>query len=96
MQRFLKVSQLANYMMSEGSLVYSPITFGHTLATFEALPTDFAFWKNHCLSFLKHWAEELHILTLSGWDCSIGVLAEIQEAKSLGLPIVYVEPTEII
>lgn len=95
-QRFLKVSRQANIIMSEGNLVYSPISHGHALGIFGNLPTDFVFWKNHCLSFLKLWAEELHILTLPGWELSFGVSVEIYEAESLCLPIQYLELAEII
>lgn len=90
-QRFLWVTQIANIKMRDGSLVYSPITHGHTIGEFGILPTDFSFWRVHCLSFLTFWAEELHVLTLPGWECSQGVTAEIQEAKLLGLPIIYID-----
>lgn len=90
-QRFLWVSQIANHKMRDGCLVYSPITYGHTLASFGNLPTDFAFWKEHCLSFLRLWAEELYVLTLPGWECSCGVASEIKEAKKLGIPIIYID-----
>lgn len=94
-QRFLKVSQHANKIIREGHLVYSPISHGHIVGTSGNLPTDFEFWKNHCLSFLKLWAEELHILTLPGWELSFGVSVEIYEAESLCLPIQYLEIAEI-
>lgn len=89
--RFERVSQVAAGMMLEGHLVYSPVTHGHTLGTFGDLPNDFTFWGEHCLSFLRHWAEELHVLMMPDWDKSSGVQIEIAEAERLGLPVVYIK-----
>jgi len=86
-QRFMAVSERANSLMQLGHLVYSPITHGHILGAFGNLPGDFDFWEAHCLSFLRHWAQELHVLALPGWQQSRGVLAEMAEAGRLGLPV---------
>lgn len=85
--RFYAVSRRANLIMQRGDLVYSPITHGHILGIFGGLPGDFDFWEKHCLSFLRRWAQELHILSLDGWDKSRGVLAEMEEADRVGLPV---------
>lgn len=87
--RFSCVSQVAAAMMGKGHLVYSPVTHGHTLGMFGKLPPEFTFWESHCLSFLRHWAEELHVLTIAGWEKSLGVRAEIAEAEALGIKIRY-------
>lgn len=84
--RFYAVSRRANLIMQRGDLVYSPITHGHVLGCYGGLPADFGFWESHCLSFLRHWAQELHVLALDGWLESRGVLAEMAEADRLGLP----------
>lgn len=85
--RFYAVSRRASLIMRRGDLVFSPITHGHILGAFGGLPGDFDFWEAHCLSFLRHWAQELHVLALSGWQESRGVLAEMAEAGRLGLPV---------
>lgn len=89
-RRYLYATQAANQLMRRGLLVYSPLTHGHTLAALGGLGSDFAAWREHCLSFIRHWAQELYVLTLPGWRDSIGVTAEIAEAESLGLPVGYV------
>lgn len=86
-ERFMSVSRWANVLTREGHLVYSPVTHGHILALFGELPGDYAFWEAHCLSFLRHWAQELHVVSLPGWQESAGVRAEMAEAARLGLPV---------
>ena len=88
--RFETVSKVAGIMTNEGKIIYSPISHGHTLASFENLPAEFDFWQEQCLSFLHHWADEVHVLMLDGWKESKGVQAEIEEAKKLGLEIKYI------
>jgi len=39
-------------------------------------------------------AEELWVLMLPGWGGSVGVSAEIDYAKNIGLHIIYHQPTE--
>ena len=85
--RFDIVTKVAQQLMAQGVLVYSPITHGHTLAAAGELPGDFQFWSDHCLSFLRHWAEEIWVLAIPGFDSSIGVQAELEEARKLGLPV---------
>jgi hypothetical protein len=89
-QRYLYATQAANRLMRRGLLVYSPVTHGHTIGLWGGLNGDFEAWREHCLSFLRNWAQELYVLTLPGWKESIGVAAEIAEAESLGLPVGYV------
>lgn len=86
-QRFMAVSERANATMRLGHLVYSPITHGHILGLYGGLPGDFEFWERHCLSFLRRWAEELWVMSLPGWETSRGVLAEMEEAGRLDLPV---------
>jgi hypothetical protein len=51
----------------------------------------FSFWKEQDLSFVN-WCDELWIVMLPGWQKSVGVTEEIQEAIRLGKKIVYLEP----
>lgn len=87
--RFYRVSEYANRLLQKGVVVYSPITHGHTLGSIGSLPGDFEFWREHCLSFLRHWADRVIVLKQPGWTESKGVKAEIAEAVALGLPITF-------
>ncbi len=88
--RFEAVSRAAARLMLDGKIVYSPITHGHALCSFGQLPGDYKFWEEHCLSFLRNWAQGVYVLALPGWDGSRGVQAEIAEAERLGLPVVLI------
>ena len=90
--RYLAATAATARLLSEGNLVYSPITHGHHLPAFADLPADFEFWRQHCLSFLEHWATELRVLQIRGWQESIGVQAEIAFATEHGIPVVMQQP----
>lgn len=88
--RFERVTTLAGRMMQDGAHVYSPITHGHPIAERVDLPTDWQFWREHCIKTLDACAE-LHVYMLDGWKESVGVQAEIAHAEKQGIPITYVE-----
>ena len=89
-RRYLYTTQAANRLIRQGLLVFSPVTHGHVIARLGGLDGEFAFWEEHCLSFLRHWAQALYVLTLPGWKESIGVAAELAEADNLGLPVSFI------
>jgi len=55
------------------------------------LPNPWAWWRRADLPILRA-CTELHVLMLPGWRKSVGVRAEILEARRLAIPIVYVRP----
>ena len=84
------VSMIAAEIVAEGSVAFSPITYGHTLLNYKEMPGDWEFWKNFCETFLYK-CDEMIVYKLDGWDKSTGVLAEIELAKSLNMKITYIE-----
>ena len=80
----------ANTLLRQGLNVYSPIS--HGAAVGEGLPPDFAFWRASCLSFLGHWATDVYVLMVPGWEASVGVQAEIDRAMELDLAVTLVLP----
>lgn len=88
-KNFELVSQLAANLCSEGHVAFSPITYGHTLLAYKDMPSDWAFWKNFCLSFLQH-CDELLVYQIPGWDMSRGVTEEINFAKENNITIKYI------
>jgi hypothetical protein len=89
-QRFDKVNKVSARLMSEGINVFSPISHTHPIALAGSLPTNWEFWKNYDMAFLSC-SKKLIVLQLDGWENSVGVQAEIQIAKNLGLPIEYIK-----
>jgi hypothetical protein len=92
-ERFEAATMAAAALMARGHIVYSPITHGHPIGILGRVPGDWSYWKDHCLSFLRGWAEELHIVCMPGWEDSTGVQAEIQMAADMGLPVRHMQPT---
>ena len=86
---------VAAALMKSGKTVYSPIVHGHTLATRHQLPTGHDFWLKHDLDMLRR-CDELYVITLDGWDKSFGVLAEIEEALSMGMPVSFIDPAPFL
>jgi hypothetical protein len=82
------VSKKAAELVAEGKVVYSPITYGHTLVEFQEMTTDQEFWMGFCLTLLEK-SEELYVYMMPGWDKSKGVAEEIEFAKQHNIPITY-------
>lgn len=86
--RYEMVKAFAAQQMRAGMTVYSPIVHGHDISTSHELPGDWEFWKPHCLAMLRK-ADSMIVLTIPGWEQSVGVLAEIAFCESCGIPIVF-------
>lgn len=70
-------------LINAGHHVFSPISMSHGLGD---LPKDWPFWESFDISFIE-WCDELHVITLDGWEESEGVQAEIKIAERLGKPV---------
>ena len=88
-ENYQKVSKYTAELISKGHVAFSPILYGHNAVNFVPdMPTDWAFWKNFCLTFLSR-CDEMIVYTMEGWDKSRGVKEEIEYANSLGIKIKY-------
>lgn len=88
--RFELAEQCTAALMQQDLAIFSPIVHCHELAAKYHLPTDAAYWEKYNMQFLRK-AECLYVLKIEGWDESRGVAQEIAMAKSLYLPIHYVD-----
>jgi hypothetical protein len=92
--RFRHVTEAAFKLLERGYHVFSPITHSRPMSFWpngklrEGMVQDFSFWQEQNFSFLRHWADLLAVLPLSGWRESVGVAAEIAEAHRLSVPVV--------
>lgn len=89
-QRCAAATSAANTLIRQGHNVFSPISHGAEVG--RGLPPDFAFWSTSCLSFVKHWATDVYVLMLPGWEASVGVSAEMEAAKALNIPVTHILP----
>lgn len=91
-RHFREINEMAAALLNRDYIVFSPITHNHPIAMQERLPTDWNFWKKQDLPFLE-WCDELYVYTLTGWESSVGVKAEMDYAKVLGKPIYFIVPS---
>ena len=82
-------SECAAWLMRKGWSVVSPLSMGHAIiqADWERgdLSADFKTWREPCLRMLEM-SDALVVLMLEGIRESVGVAAEIDHARRLGLP----------
>lgn len=88
-ERYLRASRVLAWLLKTSTWVYSPIVHCHELAKIADLPKDFAFWKQYNFHMLSK-ADEVLVLRIEGWETSVGIKAEIQEAERLGIPVRYI------
>jgi len=68
---------------------FGPIAFSANSSFLKYnIKTDFAAWEALDKLFISK-SDGIIVLTIDGWDRSVGVTAEIAFAKSLGLPVLY-------
>jgi hypothetical protein len=52
------------------------------------LGTDWNFWKDFCVEFLRR-CDKMLVIKFPGWESSHGVAEEIRVANELNIPVVY-------
>ena len=85
-QRYQDVRYLTAYLTKQGHVIYSPIVHFHSVAEQFSMPTDFDFWQRINFAMIDR-ADALWVHCQMNWVNSKGVAAEIEYAKSLGLPV---------
>ena len=76
--------------MREGHAVFSPIAHSHYIADHlhDDLRMDHEFWMRQDLAILRY-CQKVIVLRLAGWERSRGIAREMDEARTLGIPIEY-------
>lgn len=85
-ERFEAANLAAGYLMRAGHVVFSPISHTHPIVEACDLPKGWDYWREFDEAYLQC-AGKLVVLTISGWQHSIGVSAEIAIAREIGLSI---------
>lgn len=88
--RFHAVCQAAAELMRSGQHVFSPIAHSHPIAM-HGLPTDWSYWEVYARWHLER-CDEVLVLTLDGWQESVGIAAEVRIAAELDKPVRYLSP----
>jgi len=76
-------ARAAGVLLKAGYLVFSPIVHGHLIAIYSEFPVpiDYSYWESLNEEFIL-WSDALYILTLDGWEDSIGIKREIEIART--------------
>lgn len=99
-QRHLAACTAAAKLICEGHMVFSPIAYSHpitalarSLGTYD-IPLTFDGWKDFDLRMLRL-CDKVIVVKMTGWKESVGVQAEIEEAKRLGMEVEYMEEIKV-
>ncbi|RKZ35540.1 MAG: hypothetical protein DRQ49_19280 [Gammaproteobacteria bacterium] len=77
-------------LMELGYSVICPVVHYHPVAKAANLPRTWDYWQEIDIP-LVHCADEVWVFMIKGWKKSIGVNAEIREARKLAKPVRYVD-----
>jgi hypothetical protein len=88
--RFRAVCAATAALVRGGHVVFAPVVHCHPLVAY-GLPPDWASWERADAMFLAA-CRELVVLTLGGWEESVGVRAEIALAVEAGKPVRFLDP----
>lgn len=86
--RFEVVNAVAARLIGEGYLIYSPISHSHPIALAGQLPTGWDYWERYDRLILSV-CSQLIVVCQNGWSESVGVKAEIDTAREIGLPVSF-------
>jgi hypothetical protein len=89
--RFEAVNAAAAELMSRGQHVFSPISHSHPISVVGDLPVEWDYWEAYDKRLLAI-CDQLYVLTLDGWQESVGVAAEMKLARSMGKPVRFYDP----
>lgn len=90
MDMFYKVDA---HLVRQGKCPISPMNKIYMVEK-EKLDTSWDFWEPYSYALI-HVCSELVVVTVKGWEESFGVRKEIEFAESLGLEIIYFNPTTL-
>lgn len=92
--RFEIANKITADLMKKGRIIFSTISHCHPLTDY-GLPGSWDYWKKYNREFLKM-CKKLIVVTLEGWQDSVGVTEELRIAEEEGVTIEYIDPTSYL
>lgn len=89
------VTVCAGKLMATGMRIYCPIAHGHAVTRYQDLPRSWDYWKDQDQPLIDA-AVGLIVLTMDGWQESVGLQYEIEEFVRAGKPILHVSPAWLV
>lgn len=93
--RYEIINAIAAQLASQGFLLLEPIASCHNKSLLYKLPAGYEFWKNRDRRLISR-SDGIIVVIMPGWQESVGVTDEIEFATSLGLPVHYLNPKDIL
>ena len=87
------VTKAAVDLLHHGVFCFAPIAYNEPWEKYD-LPGDWRFWEKFDKAFIVK-MDAIIVLTLDGWDKSVGVTAEVEYAKSINKPVFYLTEEQI-
>jgi len=91
LERFLQVNRTAARLMASGVHLISPISHTHPIALAGELPTSWDYWEAYDRRLIEI-CTGMSVVCQDGWDCSVGVTAEVNIAREFGLAVEFIDP----
>lgn len=92
-RRFQLITHAATRMVEKGFLVFSPITHSHPMVVHGPRSSRgkgvFADWASYDFNMIAN-CKAVFVLTIPGWDRSVGVHEEIEFARGRCIPVYYI------
>jgi hypothetical protein len=89
-EAYEEVEKVLHHLTGEGFIVFCPIVHCHHMAVKYGLPKTWDFWKRIDFTYIRK-SDCLVVAKLPDWDTSTGVTEERAFAKSLDLPVEFVD-----
>lgn len=87
--RFKTVNKIAGDLIAKGYIIFSPLSHSHPIASASHLELGWEQWQEMDKVFIRL-CSKMIVLMLDDWKKSIGVQAEIEYARELGMKIIYI------
>lgn len=87
-RRYVAACRAAAELMRRGHIVFSPIAHSHGIAVHGDVGQAWPAWKEFDLAMLDV-CDSVVVLTLDGWQESVGVQEEITYARERGYTVIY-------
>ncbi len=88
--RFHQVAESAARLMAAGVQLFCPITHTHPIVIAGALPRGAEYWLTFDRWFIER-CDAVVVVMIDGWEESVGVTHEIEMARVLGKPVIFVD-----
>lgn len=93
--RWAIITAIGAKLISQKHHIFGPITESHSYAEFGVGESGWQFWGEHDRLMISK-CDEVLVVKMKGWEDSVGVNAEIQYAIDKGIPLKFIEVTDVL